>query len=176
MAEETIQATQISNNYPTSEAKTTGQSGGSGGGGMSGAGYAQAGAATFDTAVNWLMFGQEREQIEKWRREDLALAKDAQAEARRQVARENVWTQQQMELAEDQFDFGKQRWGEEFGLTKRQAMQNLKMTKASEKRSQQAFDTEQNRTALTTLKNNLNSVLGNDIQMKQLVASRMGAL
>lgn len=163
---------QISTDYPVSGTKTSGSSGG--GGGMFGEGYAQAGAATFDTAVNWIMFGQERKQIERWREEDLALAKEARQIAMRQQSFQNQLSREQQELAERGFDFGKLRWGDEFGLTKRQAQLNMKLAKAQERRSQEAWNIEKNRSALNNLKNNLNSILGNDIAMKQLVAQRMG--
>lgn len=159
--------------YPTSTSKTGG--GGSGGGGMFGEGYAQAGAATFDTAVNWIMFGQERKQIEKWREEDLALARQAQQLALRQQAFQNQLSREEMELAREGFDFGKMRWGEEFALTKKEQQQAMKLRREQERRASEAWGIEKNRSALNSLKNSLNSVLGNDIQMKQLVAQRMGA-
>lgn len=146
-----------------------------------GEGYAQAGAATFDTAVNWILYGQEKQFIAEQAEEERALAREAQQYDIRQRAFENLLAQRGMGLQEQGFNFGKQKWGEEFGLTKKQAKLNMKLAKQQEKRAQaqegraaESWKIEKNRLALSNLKNTLNSALADDIQMKQLVASRMG--
>jgi hypothetical protein len=140
-----------------------------------GEGYAQAGAATFDTAVNWLLYGQEKEIIGKWRKEDLALAKEAQQYALSQQLFQNKLSQTESNLAQGAFDFGKQKWGQEFGLTKKQMQQNMNIAKSQEGRTQEAFDITKKKNALSMLKDNLNSVLSNDFNMKNKVAAWMGA-
>lgn len=160
----------------------------SGGGGMSGIGegYAQAGASTFNTAVSWITYGQEREKLKNWRDEDIALAKETQRMDLAQQARENRMLAEQFgftkeqarsqsKMAQEQFDFGKMKWGEEFGLTRRQYRDQLKLAKGREKREQEGFDIEKRKLALNEAKDSLNNILGKDIQMKQLVASRFGA-
>jgi len=140
-----------------------------------GSGYAQAGASTFNTAVAWLTFGQERQQLERWRREDIALAKEAQGYALQQQRFENLMSERGMGLQEHGFNFARQKWGAEFGLTRKQYNEQMKIAKANERRQAEMFDMEKRKQALARQVNVIDRTLGNDVQMKQLIASRFGA-
>lgn len=142
---------------------------------MTGEGYAQAGAATFNTAVNWLLYGLEKKDIRETRAQEFAFAEQGQRLALQQQGFENQMAQRGAELQEAGFDFGKMKWGEEFGLTKKQALFNMKLAKSQEGRAAEAWGIEKKKSALTTIANSMNSVLGNDMAMKQRVATWMGA-
>jgi pyruvate/oxaloacetate carboxyltransferase len=135
---------------------------------MSGEGYAQAGAATFDTAVSWITFGQEKAMLKEWREEDLKIAQQARGDALDQQRFEN-------QHVTETFNWGKEKWGQEFGLTRKQINAQMKQQKAQGKMQSESFEMSKRREALDRMTSNLNNVLGDDIQMKQLVASRMGA-
>jgi hypothetical protein len=93
----------------------------------------QAGASTFDTAVNWLMYGQEKSILDAYRTEDLALANVLRKD---QLGRDKLATQfqnRQADLQEDAFDFGKTKWGEEFKFTKQQYKEQSKRQKEIDK-------------------------------------------
>ena len=164
----------------------TSTSGGGGGGGMFGGGYAQAGAQTYTAAVNWITFGQERKQIERWREEDLAIAKDARQSDLAQRAFENRMTIGQFDftkeqadkshkLARDQFDFGKMKWGKEFALTDQQYRDVMKRQKEQDRvAAKQRLDARRDK-GLARLTTNLNNALGEDLQMKQYIAKQFGA-
>ena len=166
----------------------------SGGGGMGGIGegYAQAGASTFNTAVSWITYGQERKKLDAWRQQDLTIAERTRQDDLAQQARENHMlseqfgftkeqAKEQTKMAQEQFDFGKMRWGQEFGLTQRQYRDQLRFAKgqekraqSQEKRTQEGFDIEKRKMALENAKESLNNILSKDLQMKQLVTSRFG--
>jgi hypothetical protein len=91
--------------------------GGSGGGGGMDIGMGQifqAGADTFNTAVNWIMFGQQMQQNAVAREESYDLAMILRGDTLRQQGIQNAQGQQGlnlqakgMKLSEDQFKFNK---------------------------------------------------------------------
>jgi hypothetical protein len=81
---------------------------------MMGEGYAQAGASTFNTAVNWIMFGQQMQQNAIAREESLDLANILRGDTLRQQSVQNAQSQQGLnlqargvKLSEEQFKFNK---------------------------------------------------------------------
>ena len=122
-----------------------------------GEGYAQAGAATFSAGVDWLLFNKQLKATEAAQQQAYDLARQGQLYGLQQQALQNAMQQQGIDLQKQQFDFGKMRWGEEFGLTKKQIAQQMKIAKKQEKRNQEAFDIDKRRSALKNMKD-LNSV------------------
>ena len=112
-----------------------------------------AGASTFDTAVNWIMYGQEKGILNQYRLEDKQLAEilrqDALTQQRfannmanRQLglaeqnsAAGNALSRQHLNLQRQAFNFGKKQWGEEFGFAKQQYEDKKKMDSYLMKRS-----------------------------------------
>jgi len=140
-----------------------------------GGGYAQAGAGTLDTIVSWITGNQALDETEAGRQQDYALAQTVRGDTLAQQRFQNQASLRAEDSAAQAFDWGKMRWGEEFGLTKQQYRDQLKRQKEQDKIAAKESDVASKKANLSNLVSNMNSVLSNDVQMKQMIASKLGA-
>ena len=134
----------------------------------------QAGADTFDTAVNWLMYGQEKEMLGEFREEDLKLAEVLRQD---QLARDRVMNKfkgEEIQLQQDAFDFGKYKWGEEYGFTKQQYRDQQKRQKEIDKENKAAREYAMKEHGLDKLNGEILQAANKDAQLKDTLLTRYG--
>jgi hypothetical protein len=111
-----------------------------------GGAYAQAGADTFAAASVWIDSYMQKELADKYRKEDLAMAKENRDIYLRQQGFENKIASGSAKLQKDEFNFGKQKWGQQW---------QFEQQKYRDQREDQEKATKQNElnTAVATLAN-----------------------
>jgi hypothetical protein len=134
----------------------------------------QAGADTFNTAVNWIMFGQEQKMLGEWRQEDLEMANLLRED---QLARERwqkEFAEKEFEFKEDTFDWGKYKWGEELGFTKKQYRDQKKRQKTIDKQNKEMLQIEMKQRGLDKLGNQIVDAANRDSVLKDTLLTRYG--
>jgi len=134
----------------------------------------QAGADTFNTAVNWLMYGQEKQILDTYRQEDLALAETLRQD---QLARERLaaeFKEREFGMAEEAFDFGKYKWGQEFGFTKKQYRDQMKRQKEIDKQNKELLAYNMKEHGLDKMHNEILEAANKDAALKDTLLTRYG--
>ena len=145
------------------EATQGGQTETSGGGMDMISGIIASGVDTGAIISEYLFAKYETERLERWREEDLQREAERYEDILKQQAWQNQMQRRGAELAEDQFDFGRMKWKNEFNFTKDQAKQ------ADEWRKKEWKQMGLDKVALQ-----LQNTINNDANLKNAVLQRAG--
>ena len=111
----------------------------------------------------YLYASLEKDRLTRWREEDLNREADRYEDTLKQVEFNNQMNQKGFALSEDQFNFGKMRWKNEFNFTKSQA-EEQKMWKEKEWKSM----------GLDKLALGVQNTINNDGNLKNAILQRAG--
>ncbi len=137
-------------------------------------GIFEAGADTFNTAVNWLMYGQEKKILEEYRQEDLEMAEILRQDQLKREAWQKKFAERKFGFEEEVFDWGKFKWGEELGFTKRQYRDQRKRQKEIDKINKQQLDYKMKEHGLDKLGNEIVDAANKDSVLKDTLLNRYG--
>lgn len=136
---------------------------GSGGGSDPISGIIQSGVDTGAMIAQGIQMRKQLELTDKYRREDLKRADQQRLDFMTQQGVENAYNNEVMKMNQAGFDFGKQKWGAEFGLTMQQYNDQKKLI-AKQMRDQGLMSTLQS----------IKSAAAEDGNVRDMILSRFG--